>query len=178
MSLEQSTKCIVHNFYKCRGLWSKRQSIFVALQTRKSLSCATRSIVHQPKIPPPEKKRVPPRVYLSWKRLDELQHQWLQRPLKNWFAKGRVQKKIRKKYGLLPNPPRTHPPLPGVVIFPDKKIDPHFFLEMTPLLVKQILHLVPSQNLLFFAFMMASIIAINLPRQANFKAILIAVDMS
>ena len=47
--------------------------------------------------------------------------------------------------------------------------------------MKQILHLVPSQNLFFFAFKMASIIALFPPRiwgvRATFKAVLTAVDM-
>ena len=47
--------------------------------------------------------------------------------------------------------------------------------------VKQILYLVPSQNLLFFAFIMASIIAFFPPRiwgvRATLKAVLTAVDM-
>ena len=47
--------------------------------------------------------------------------------------------------------------------------------------MKQILHLVPSQNLFFFAFIIASIIAFFPPRiwgvRATFKAVLTAVDM-
>ena len=39
-------------------------------------------------------------------------------------AKGRVQKKMREKYGLLPNLPRT--PLPGFGLFSKKKLTPIF----------------------------------------------------
>ena len=48
-------------------------------------------------------------------------------------CKGRVQKKMREKYGLLPNPPRTPPP--GLV-FLRKKIDPHFLLENTSVMAE------------------------------------------
>ena len=47
---------------------------------------------------------------------------------------------------------------------------PYFFLELRPLL--------GETNFTLGPISIASIIAINLPRQANFKAILIAVDMS
>ena len=40
---------------------------------------------------------------------------------------GKGSKKMRQKYGLLPNLPRTPPSPPGLV-FLQKKIDPHFFL--------------------------------------------------
>ena len=43
-------------------------------------------------------------------------------------GKGRVQKKMREKYGLLPTLPRT-PPTPGFDLFSKIKIDPHFFVE-------------------------------------------------
>ena len=72
-------------------------------------------------------------------------------------CQGRVQKKNRKKYGLLPNHPRTPPP--ELVIFPDKKLTIIFFQKSDPHWVKQIFHLVPSQNLFFLLFYCSLILA-------------------
>ena len=59
-----------------------------------------------------------------------------------------------KKYGLLPNPPRTPPPPPGLVIFPTKKIYPQFFfLEIRPLLGETNFTLGPiSKSIIFCSY--------------------------
>ena len=53
----------------------------------------------------------------------------------------------------------------------------HFFLKLDPYCVKQILHLVPSKNLFIFCFFIAYYRR-KLTKTGQFKAILIAVDMS
>ena len=51
------------------------------------------------------------------------------------FSKGRVQKKkMREKYGLLPNLPRTPPP--GLVFFPKKNWPPFFLLKISSTMAK------------------------------------------
>ena len=59
-------------------------------------------------------------------------------------------KKNVKKYGLLPNPPQTPPPRFGH--FSGKKIDPHFFLEIRPLLGETNFTLGPISKSILFCF--------------------------
>ena len=48
-------------------------------------------------------------------------------------VKGRVQKKMREKYGLLPNLPRTPP---GFGLFSKKKLTPIFLLKISSTMAK------------------------------------------
>ena len=59
-----------------------------------------------------------------------------------------VRKKNRISYGLLPNPPRPPPPRYG--LFTDKKIYPHFFLEIESMIAKMNFTLGPIEKFIFF----------------------------
>ena len=70
--------------------------------------------------------------------------------------KERVPKKCCKKSGLFTNSPRPLPPY-RFALFLNKKNYPNSFLRMKHLCVKQILHLIPSQNLnIWFCYIWAS----------------------
>ena len=86
-------------------------------------------------------------------------------------------KKIRKKGGLLPTPPRAPPPRFG--LFSVKKIDPHFFCwKMHLQWPKQILCLVPLKNLKKILFHTGPLFPRILEPLATFKAVLRAEYMT
>ena len=72
-----------------------------------------------------------------------------------------------------PNWPAVPPPSPGMVIFPEKNLPPFFFLEIRPLLGEKNYTWSHLKIYSFFAFIMASIIAIfpqDLGRSGYFQS--------
>ena len=74
-----------------------------------------------------------------------------------WVREGVRRKKNRKKSGILPNLPRTPPPMFG--LFTKKNWPIIFFCKMNHCCAKQFLHLVPSRRK---KIIFASVISVSL----------------